>query len=444
YEGTVYSLKVERDETYAANGIVTHNCIYTWRGAMPQYIRKFRDYYPTAKVVKLEQNYRSTARIVASAVAVIERNTDAREPKRMFTSSPDGDRVSVVLCEDERQEAELIAKVTKARVAAGEKPSQTVVLYRSHAMSRAIEEGLRTEDIKYKIHGGFRFFDRAEIRDAMAYLRLIVNPSSNVDLLRVINSPARGIGPKTVGRIADLAASKNVSLFDCLEDAKTWGALGLKERQGIVAFQSLINEGRSVAGEAPPSEVVAGLMERSGMIRHWLNEAKRLGDDGKQEKAAAALARTQNLQEMITDATRFETAARQRGEPPTLDAYVERITMLADDTEDGDASSVHLMTIHAAKGLEFDNVFIVGCEQGLFPSERARPGSADDQEERRLMYVGVTRAKKRLVLTRAESRFLYGKVLANKPSPYLSDMPPTSAIEVMAETILDSHAKGNQ
>lgn len=443
YEGKVYSLAVERDETYVANGVVVHNCIYTWRGAMPEYIRKFREFFPgeTVKVVKLEENYRSTQRIVDGAASIIARNVESREPKRMFTSNGQGEHVWDVRCGDEREEGEFVADTSKSLIEAGALPSEIAVLYRSHAQSRAIEEELRGLDLRYKIHGGFKFFDRAEIRDTMAYLRLLVNPSSNVDVIRVINSPPRGIGPKTLGRISDMAASKQTSLFDALSEAERWSAFGLRERQGIASFRALITDGRAAAADGRPSEVVASVLENSGLLKHWWKEAERLGEDGKQKQAAEAIARAQNLQEMITDAAKFERRAYERDELATVDDYVERITMLAEDTDDQDARSIHLMTIHAAKGLEFDNVFLVGCELGLFPSGKAKPGSVEDHEERRLMYVAVTRARKRLYLTHADSRLLYGKVQNNKPSPFIADLSdevcmPTTAQQMKATNSL--------
>jgi DNA helicase-2/ATP-dependent DNA helicase PcrA len=436
YEGTVHSLEVERDETYAANGIVVHNCIYTWRGAMPEYIRKFREFFPGVKVVKLEQNYRSTSRIVASAASIIERGTDSREPKRMFTANGHGEPVSIVTCDDERDEAQFVAETARRLIDDGCPGGEIVVLYRSHAQSRAIEEELRAADIRYKIHGGHRFFDRAEVRDAMAYLRLLVNPASNVDVLRVINTPARGIGPKTIGRIADLAANKSISLFDALQEAEKWPALGLRERQAIEGFRAMIDSGRAAATELRPSDVVAGIVQESGLMKHWLDEGKRLSDAGKQKQAAEALARSQNLQELISDAVRFEGRAYQRGEMATVDDYVERMTMLADDTEEkDDSATMRLMTIHSSKGLEFDNVFLVGCELGIFPSGRSLPGSEQDHEERRLMYVAVTRARHRLYLTHADARLIYGKMQRNKPSPYFEDIPDDAQQTFRAEDV---------
>jgi len=439
YEGTVYSLAVERDETYVADGVVVHNCIYTWRGAMPEYIRKFRDFYPSVKVVKLEQNYRSTQRIVNGAAAIIERNADSREPKRMHTANGQGDHVWDVECDDEREEAQFVAETSKKLIDSGTQPREIAVLYRSHAQSRALEEELRAADLRYKVHGGFRFFDRTEIRDAIAYLRLLVNPSSNVDVIRVINSPPRGIGPKTLGRISDLAASRKISLYDALEEAERWAAFGLRERQGIAAFRALIRSGRDAAVDGRPSDIVAGLMENSGLLKYWVDEAGRLGGDGKQKQAAEALARSQNLQEMITDAAKFEARVGAQGDTPTIDDYVERITMLSEETEDEDERSIHLMTIHAAKGLEFDDVFLIGCEQGLFPSGKAKPGSIEDHEERRLMYVGVTRAKKRLYLTHAQDRFLYGKMQSNRPSPFIGDIPIDCRMPTTAKRMLNQH-----
>lgn len=438
YDGPVYSLAVERDETYVANGVVVHNCIYTWRGAMPEYIRKFRDFYPNVKVVKLEQNYRSTRRIVDGAAGIIERNAE-REPKRMHTANAEGEHVWDVTCEDERDEALFVAETAKSFIDSGTVPSQVAVLYRSHAQSRAIEEELRGLDIRYKVHGGFKFFDRSEVRDAMSYLRLLVNPRSNVDVIRIINSPPRGIGAKTLGRITDMAASRRCSLYEVLADAEKW-PIGLREKDGIAMFRTLIEGGREAASAGRPAEVVADLLENSGMLKHWLNEAKRFGEAGKQKQSADALARSQNLQELITDAAKFEQRAEAKSEAVTLDDYVERITMLSEETDDDDAKSVHLMTIHGAKGLEYENVFVVGCEQGLFPSKRAMPGSVEEQEERRLMYVAVTRAKRRLYLLHADERFIYGQLQAYKPSPYISNMPGEAYMSMRADGMRRANA----
>jgi DNA helicase-2/ATP-dependent DNA helicase PcrA len=411
-------------------------CIYSWRGAIPEYIRNFREYYPNAKVVKLEQNYRSTKRIVGSAASIIEQNGKEREPKRMWSENDTGDHVLVVTCEDEREEARFIAQEASKLIAQGAKPREVTVLYRSHTQSRAIEEELRGFDLRYKIHGGHRYFDRAEIRDAMAYMRLLVNPWSNVDVMRAINTPSRGIGPKTLGRLGDLAAEKECSLFEALEHAETWGVLGDREMTGVREFRDLILSARLAAEEETPAQIIEGVLYHSGLIKHWQTVKAEAAEQGKTAKVEDAQQRIENLQELITDVTRYEQRAQQRGEKVSLDDYVERVSMLAEESDNEDERSLQLMTIHASKGLEFDNVFLVGCELGVFPSGRSQPGSIEAAEERRLMYVAVTRARKRLYMTHASQRFLRGQTMNNPPSPYFKDMPSDATNFAKAKSLL--------
>jgi len=382
-------------------------------------------------VVKLEENYRSTQKIVNAAAAIID-IVAVREPKRMWTSNPFGEPVLVVVCEDERDEARMVCHQARDAMKSGVPGNQIAVLYRTHAQSRAIEEELRAYDVAYKVHGGFRFFDRTEIRDAMAYLRLAVNPDSNVDLLRAIVSPARGIGPKTLGRLTDMAAARGTSMYETLADASQ-SALALRERQGIDDFRRAIETIRRGGLGKRPSEAVALVMEQSGLLKFWTSEVTRFTNDKKVLKAADAQARAENLQEMITDAARYEQRRSDEDQNATLQEYVERVSLLADDQQEEKTGQVQLMTVHAGKGLEFNTVFIVGAETSIFPSGRG----GEPDEERRLMYVAVTRAKKRLYVSYAESRFLYGEEKQNDPSPYLEDIPAEARVQVSAGDLID-------
>ncbi|MCC6646832.1 MAG: UvrD-helicase domain-containing protein [Polyangiaceae bacterium] len=385
--------------------------IYRWRGGDVRIIRGFRRDFPDAKVVKLEENYRSSARVLRAALAVIAPSRE-REPKELFTRNPDGEKLRVVLARDERDEAAFVCGEVKARLAAGKSPDDVAVFYRVHAQSRVLEEALRSEGIPYRIVGGTRFFDRAEIKDLLSYLRVLSNPRSDVDLLRVINVPPRGIGDTTVARLGEIARDRGVALFDALDVGRRAEALGAAPRKKVEAVFLLLDGLRRAAATLSPSELCARVLEESGYSR-WLEA----------EDSAEGDARLGNLGELVGSMTEFEIEEQAAGREVSLASYLERVSLQTSADEGAAAGpKVSLMTVHAAKGLEFDTVLLTGMEERLFPYERA-DGESDLEEERRLGYVAVTRAKRRLVLTHTTFRTIFGDTRGGVPSAFLRDLP---------------------
>jgi len=396
--------------------------IYRWRGADVRIIRGFRKDFPETLVVKLEQNYRSTGNIVQAALGVIAPAT-TREPKELWTSSPAGAPVVVHGTSDERDEAAFVSRGLLAARAAGISPADLAVFYRIHAQSRVLEEALRGANLPYQIIGGTKFFDRAEVKDMLSYLRLIENPQSDMDFLRVVNVPARGIGQKTVERLMDIAAENAQSLSDALGSALTDGTLTGAAAPKLGRFHELLDELRRASQHLSPSELLERTLEETGY--------KSLLE---QEDTAESDARLENLAELVGSLREYEAEAPETGEAPTLTGYLERVSLVSPTDAMKDEPKVSLMTVHAAKGLEFEHVWLTGMEEETFPY-RGLDGSDPEEldEERRLAYVAITRAKKRLFVSHAGSRFLFGKTRYQAPSRFLSDLPE-SAIERSGQT----------
>ncbi len=385
--------------------------IYRWRGADRRNILDFRASFPDATLVKLEQNYRSTQRILRAANAVIARNTD-REPKELWTDNEEGDAILVVRTMDERDEARLVLRGVRELVAQGRSLSDVVVFYRTHAQSRVIEESLRSANVAYRIVGGMRFYDRAEVKDLLAYLRVMINPADDMSLLRIINTPTRGIGKTTITRLLDSAAEQGRTLSDLLDDDLALAQFGSAARKRLSAFHGLMSGLRDVgASGAPLGEVGAELVNQSGyaeMLRH---------DD-----TPEADARFQNLQELVASMDEFEREHREA----TLADFLENVTLhTSADEESGAGDRVTLMTVHAAKGLEFPVVMVTGLEEQVFPFKGIDPWEDPEEleEERRLAYVAFTRAKERLVLSFAAIRRIFGQQRVGIPSRFLTELP---------------------
>jgi DNA helicase-2/ATP-dependent DNA helicase PcrA len=396
--------------------------IYRWRGGDVRLIRNFRKDFPDATVVKLEQNYRSTARIVRAALAVISPSLE-REPKQLFTRNEDGARVAVVTARDEHDEAAYVAGRVRQILDGGASPDQVAIFYRIHAMSRVLEERLRAAQIPYRILGGVRFFDRAEIKDLLAYLRVLLNPRSDVDLLRIINVPARGIGDSTVTRLTEIAAERGCSLHDALGPAADSTKLAVGPRKKLAAFLDQLDSYRRFAATLAPSKLTELIFSDTGYKRSL--EA---------EDSAEADARLQNIKELIGSLQEYEEEMEEAGETATLAGYLERVTLSTSADEAKDQKQASLMSIHSAKGLEFDHVFVLGLEDGIFPYER--PGDEDGtdiEEERRLAYVALTRARKQLFLLRAANRTLFGFSRPNPPSRFLRDLPREDISPIVTE-----------
>ena len=383
--------------------------IYRWRGADRRNILDFRASFPDATLVKLEQNYRSTKRILRSANAVITRNTE-REPKELWTDNEEGDAVLVVRTMDERDEARLVLRGVRELSSQGRSLSDVAVFYRTHAQSRVIEEALRGANIGYRIVGGMRFYDRAEVKDLLAYLRVMANPADDMSLLRIINTPARGIGKTTITRLLDHAAGQGKGLTQILGEGAI-GGIGNAAAKRLASFHRLMADLRDVAvSGAPLGEIGAEVVNQSGyaeMLRH---------DD-----SVEADARFQNVQELIASMDEF-----QREHPDaSLADFLENVTLQTSADEQTDGDRVTLMTVHAAKGLEFPIVMVTGLEEQVFPFKGIDPWEDPEEleEERRLAYVAFTRAEERLILSFAAVRRIFGQQRVGIPSRFLTELP---------------------
>lgn len=387
--------------------------IYRWRGADVRIIRNFRRDFSDATIVKLEQNYRSTANIVRAALGVIE-PSEERVPKKLWTDSVDGAPIVVHAVRDERDEAAAVATSVAEAIASGTPPTDIAVFYRVHAQSRVIEEAFRADRIPYQIIGGTRFFDRAEVKDALAYLRLVENPRSDADLLRIINVPTRGIGAKTIEKLFETAAERGTSAFDAIDALLRGPALASAAKRRLAAFRDLMEHLRQARTELGPRALGEQVLERTG-YRALL----------RQQDTAESDARLENLEELLGSLSEYEYDAGQAGEPATLSGYLERVCLVAAIDSMRDTACVLLMTVHAAKGLEFDSVFITGMEEEVFPYRGVDGRRPDElEEERRLAYVAITRARRQLVITHAMSRTLFGRSRYLEPSRFLGNLPP--------------------
>ena len=382
--------------------------IYGWRGADISNILSFERDYPDCAVVKLEENYRSTQSILKAAGVVIDKNT-ARKGKRLWTQREAGEKVTYVEAADETQEAALICQtIRRLRLSAGWDYRDMAIFYRTNAQSRAIEDALRVEAIPYQIVGGLKFYERKEVKDLLAYLRMTVNPRDSVSLRRVINVPPRGIGRVTVEKIAAHAEARGIPMYDALGEMLATGLLSGAAAAKARQFYTLAEDLRSMAATSSVAEMIRELIQRTNFLDQY-------GATGEDEM------RRQNIQEMITAADDFE----ERAQDPSLVSFLDQTALIADqDTLVEDAGRVVLMTLHTSKGLEFPVVFISGMEDGMFPHRRAFEDPSELEEERRLCYVGMTRAKDRLFLSSAVRRRIYGTELYNPPSTFLHDIPP--------------------
>ncbi len=389
--------------------------IYRWRGADVRNIRNFRRDYPDATVVKLEQNYRSTSRIVAAALGVISRAQD-REPKELWTANDEGAHVQIIAARDERDEAALVVDCVRRARGEGTAAREIAVFYRIHAQSRVLEEAMRAAQIPYQIIGGAKFYERAEIKDALAYLRVLVNPQSDVDLLRVVNVPARGIGQTTVDRLTAWATANGVPVIDALGRLDEIADLGAAAKKKLAGFAALLDALR-VAVELAPSEAVQRVLSDTGYVQAL-----------EKEDSAESDARVENLQELVGSMQDYETEAEAAGETPSLSGFLERVTLVSDvdalTGEVNDGGRVVLMTVHGAKGLEFEHVLLTGMEEQMFPYKVVDPGEREElEEERRLAYVAITRARKHLAMIHTQMRQIFGTTRWNRPSRFLSEVP---------------------
>jgi len=397
--------------------------IYRWRGADVRIVRNFKHDHPGSEVIKLEQNYRSTKNIVDAALGVI-RHAQDREPKELWTDNEKGQLVRVVAASTERDEAAFVVGHVRELIDRGVSPDEIAVFYRVHAQSRVLEEVMRAERIAYQIVGGVRFFERAEIKNLLSYMRVIANPASDVDLERIINVPARKIGETTVSRLQAKAGElgerigKGVSYFDAIDPLVESRELGAAARKALLGFHELIKDLQTFAKTASPSELAAQILESSGY-----EEALRAEETDESE------GRLFNLEEFIGSIQEYEEEVAALGDVATLNGYLERVTLSAQIDDMKDVPKVVLMTVHGAKGLEFSHVMLTGMEEDMFPFRSNDPDRKGDmEEERRLAYVAVTRARKELIITHTELRNIFGSMRLGSPSRFLRDMP-TNVVE---------------
>ena len=386
--------------------------IYGWRGAKIENIQNFSKDFPSARVVRLEQNYRSTGTILEAANALIA-NNQGRMGKKLWTEGEDGDPIIFYSAFNDQDEARFVAERIQHYAEQGFARQEMAILYRSNAQSRLMEETLIGHQIPYRVYGGLRFFERAEIRDALAYLRLLINRDDDASMERVINQPARGIGEKTLETLRGHARAHGSSLWQAATLMATSGGLPGRAARAVKGFLDLLETLAEGMKGLPLHEQVEHVVEKSGLIAHY----------GK-EKSEKAQSRVENLEELANAARgfRFDEETHQGMTP--LEAFLAHAALEAGEGQ-GDAweDCVQLMTLHSAKGLEFPIVFLVGMEEGLFPHQMSIEEPGRLEEERRLAYVGITRARQQLLITCAEHRRLYGKEVYPQPSRFIGELP---------------------
>ena len=386
----------------------TDQSIYRFRGAEMRNLLDFEHAFPDARVILLEQNYRSTQRILDAANAVISNNM-MRQPKELWSALGDGEKIKRYRAGSDREEAGFVGDEINSLVGGPGVPfNEIAVFYRTNAQSRSLEEGLMARGIPYKVIGGTRFYDRREIRDLLAYLKLVVNPGDEVALRRVLNVPRRGVGDTTVTRLVAYAREHAIGFVEALRSAQDAGA-SPKAVTGIRTLLELLDQisAEGVASK-PPAEIAEDLLERTGYLQMLEAEALHGG-----AKALEAEGRLENLTELVSVASGFAD----------IEGFLETTTLAAAADEIDDGPTVSLMTLHAAKGLEFSTVFLTGMEEGLFPHNQSLAEPDDMEEERRLCYVGITRARERLYLTHTWSRMLFGSWQDSIPSRFLKEIP---------------------
>jgi len=384
--------------------------IYGWRGADIKNILDFEKDYPEAKVIKLEQNYRSTQIILDAANNVIDNNIK-RKKKQLWTDNKDGEKIVVCEVQNEREEANFIIDRIKDLIANGKKYSDFAILYRTNAQSRIFEEACMMNDIPYKLVGALRFYDRKEIKDIIAYLRILVNPYDDVSLKRIINVPKRGIGESTVSALEQYAREHDTSMYFAIPDVELKG----RARKVLDNFKKFIDDLINQLDFMTITEVIDYILEKTG----YMDELK--ADDTKESES-----RIENINEFIRAAREF----METSEDKSLESFLSGITLVSDIDTAGDiGESVVLMTLHSAKGLEFPVVFMAGMEEGIFPSSMSFIDEHELEEERRLCYVGITRAKERLFMTYARTRNLYGKPQYNTASRFINEIPQDLIVE---------------
>ncbi|HAP8656107.1 TPA: DNA helicase PcrA [Enterococcus faecium] len=391
--------------------------IYGWRGADMQNILDFEKDYPDAAVILLEQNYRSTKNILSAANQVIENNSN-RKPKNLWTENKEGNKITYYRADNERDETRFIVDRMQEEIRSNHRNyGDFAILYRTNAQSRVMEETLLKANIPYKMVGGHKFYDRKEIKDILAYLNVLANPQDSISFERIVNSPKRGIGPGSIEKLRSFASLHEWPLLEAAQNADL-ANIGGKAGQQLGAFGEMIQEVTQMIPYLTVTELTKEVLDRSGYL-----------EDLKIQNTLEAQARIENLEEFLTVTQEFDKQFEQQNEEDA-DAPEEKLTVFLNDLAlvsdidnlEEDASQVTLMTLHAAKGLEFPVVFLIGLEEGVFPLSRALMEESELEEERRLAYVGITRAEEALYLTNAFSRTLYGRTQYNRPSRFVEEI----------------------
>jgi DNA helicase-2/ATP-dependent DNA helicase PcrA len=384
--------------------------IYAWRGADVGYILQFAADWPSATVVKLERNYRSTKAILATAHEVIQKNR-SRAPKKMWTENEQGTPVTLAQAGTEHDEAMMVAEAILADVRNGRRQYRDIaVLYRTNAQSRVMEEAMLTLRIPHVLVGGQRFYERKEIKDMLSYLRLVLNPNDDIGLKRILNVPARGIGAGSLANFEKWANERSVPLMVALREQSVQATLPKKTLGGVQKLLGVLDEAIDLAELGPVTPVLRRLMDGSGYITAL-----------KEEGTDEATSRLENLQELLNVTTEYDNSADE----PSLSEFLESVALVSDiDAAADGGNAVTLMTLHSAKGLEFPVVYLIGLEEGIFPHSRSLGSDHEIEEERRLAYVGMTRAREELHLTHAVRRSMYGTPNFNRRSRFLDDIPP--------------------
>lgn len=389
--------------------------IYSWRGADIRNILEFEKIYPEAKMIKLEQNYRSSKNIIEAASCVISKNLQ-RKGKEMWTDNDRGDYISVVECADDRIEAEFMATEITKLLAKNIDPKEIAIFYRTNAQSRGIEDALRRENIPYKVVAGIKFYERKEVKDLLSYLRIVVNDKDSLALSRIINIPVRGIGARTLRKIEDEAIKQEISLWDVInlivEDNEKYKFLKLstKVKSGLQGFVHLLHEAKLMEkNQASPASIYEKILHES--LYYETLES---------DKSYESAARMENLDELLNAIKQFEEIE----DNPNLTGFLETITLESEVPDGEERDQVSMMTTHGSKGLEYHYVFVGGCEETIFPSfQSIEDGEEGLEEERRLFYVAMTRAMKRLYMCFAQGRMLWGSIRFNGPSRFIDEIP---------------------
>jgi DNA helicase-2/ATP-dependent DNA helicase PcrA len=399
----VFDLDIEATHNFVANGIVTHNSIYSWRGALVENILKFEKDFPGAAIIRLEQNYRSTPHILAAASGLIAHNA-GRLGKTLWTEASEGEKVSVIGVWDGPEEARRVGEMIEDHQRRGGALDDTAILVRAQFQTREFEDRFIAIGLPYRIVGGFRFYERAEIRDAIAYLRLVNQPADDLAFERVVNQPKRGLGDKAVAKIQMLARAENTPLANAAALILDTDELTPQARRALGGFVGDLASWRDRARDLPHPDLARAILDESGYTAML-----------QAEKSAEAAGRLENLNELTRAMEEYET----------LGAFLEHVSLVMDNDAASDGEKVTIMTIHAAKGLEFGHVFLAGWEEGVFPSQRAldEGGIASLEEERRLAYVAITRARAKCTILHAANRRIYGQWTSSIPSRFIAELP---------------------